>query len=177
MAAIKQPRASFVTAVTKEEYTAAARVASRRRGWLCVARRGVLIGGGTTVALAWLLRGWPSAALLILAAGVLLFGGLCWLARLGVDHTAARHYAVFSALYATATVTLWEDERELSGPAWRRQYAYALIPLLVETRTAFVFLRGDGRFVVLPKRDIPVDGGRVTTFLRTVFARKYYHIR
>ena len=151
-------------------------MASRRRGWLCVARRGVLIGGGVTLALALGLRAWPRAVLLVLAAGVLLFGGLCWLARLGVDHTATRNYAVYSSLYSPATVTLWEDQMEVSGPAWRRQYAYAHIPLLVETCTAFVFLRGDGRFVVLPKRDMPLDGGRVIDFLRTVFARKYYRI-
>lgn len=104
-----------------------------------------------------------------------LSGGL--LARRVSKAAAARDYAVFAALLSPATVTLWEDSMEIAGEAFTRRDPYALLPLLAETPALFVFLREDGTFAVLPKRAMPVDGGRVAEFLRGTFSRKYRRVR
>lgn len=97
--------------------------------------------------------------------------------RRAAKSAVTRDYAVFSALLSPATVTLWEDSMEITGETFTRRDPYALLSLLAETPALFVLLREDDTFAVLPKRAMPVDGGRAAEFLRGTFSRKYRRLR
>ena len=86
---------------------------------------------------------------------------------------ARRDYKTYRELYPTLRITLWEDTLTAEGADFARHDPYALFKRMIETRTLFVLLREDGSFLVLPKHDLPLDGGRVPEFLRATFARKY----
>lgn len=90
---------------------------------------------------------------------------------------AKRDYAVFAALFSPAVVTLWEDTMEIAGAQFVRRDPYARLEKLLDTPAQFVLLREDGGFAVLPKREMPVDGGRVAAFLRGQFANRCRRIR
>lgn len=169
------PRAAFSVTVTADEYRAAARIASHTAGQLRGAWLGfalcmllVLTVAGALVAYPW------AALLLLLCGGVIALTALC-LMRHAFLRTAARQYLVFSSLFPTVQVTLWEDMLEYNGENCRRQEPYALFSRLVETRTTLVLLHEDGSFLVIPKNE--AISAETLDFLRRVFARKYRKIR
>ncbi len=171
-----QPRASFTVTVTEADYLAAARIASARGGLLAGARRGAWAALAAGLLLVFLTRAlWVKVA--VAAVAVCAAGLIWWLSRRRVAAIARRDFAVFASLLSPATAQLWEDEMRLVGAALTRIDPYALLPLMVETPTLFVFLREDGSFALLPKHDIPADGGRIHEFLRTTFARKTRRIK
>lgn len=169
------PRAVFTVTVTAEDYRAAARIASRNGGMLRGAWIGFALCAALVLTVAGGLAAYPWAALLLLlCGGVIALTALC-LMRHAFLRTATRQYAVFSTLFSTVQVTLWEDMLEYGGEGCRRLESYALFSRLVETRTALVLLREDGTFLVIPKTE--AISAQTLEFLRLTFARKYRKIR
>ncbi len=176
MSAVNRPRAVFSVSITEEEYLRAARVASRNGGRLRVVWTGFVLCAALTLTVAGALAAYPWAALWLCAVGgTIALVTLC-LMRYAFLRTAARDYRVFSAVFSTTEVTLWEDTLEYSGTSCCRKEAYALFSRLVENETQFLLLRDDGTFLLLPKQAFPTDG-HAADFLRVTFARKYRRTR
>ncbi|MBE6757671.1 MAG: YcxB family protein [Ruminococcaceae bacterium] len=176
MAQSASPRAVFSVAVTVEEYTAAARIASLGGGRLRTAWVGFVLLAALTLTIAASLAAYTLAAIgLLLGGGVIALTALC-LMQYAFGRTVARNYTVFSATFPTAEVVLWEDMLEYNGAYCRRNEAYALFSRLVESRTLFVLQREDGTFLVIPKRALATTDN-AADFLRLTFARKYRKTR
>lgn len=93
--------------------------------------------------------------------------------RFAGGRRAREQFQTYTRLFPTAQVSLWDDFLTVEGEGFSRSDPYALLLRLLETRTLFLMLREDGSFLILPKHDLPLDGGRVPSFLRETFARKY----
>lgn len=171
------PFAAFSVTVTEKDYTAAAMVVSRLCGrlrWMPIV---IPVGVAAVLWAAWLCRVQPIVAVFVLVAGLLLWAGVLWNAFSAEKRAARRDFAVYHALLSPATVTLWEDSMECAGERFCRRDPYAHLLYFAETASLFVVVREDGTFAVLPKHAMPIDGGRVATFLRETFARKYRRFR
>ena len=81
---------------------------------------------------------------------------------------------MFSAVFATVQVTLWEDTLVDVGNGCVRHESYALLSRLAVSRRACILLREDGSFLVIPKTQMD---DAALAFLRTTFARKYRRVR
>ncbi len=168
------PRASFAVTVTEEDYRAAARAASLFSGRLRDAWVGFALCAAITLTVAGALIAYLwAAALLVLVGGGIAVVTLCFLYHL-FHRIVTTQYAVFSALFSSVQVTLWEDTLDYEGNGCTRQESYALFSRLVESRRACILLREDGTFLVIPKADMPEE---CVSFLRTTFARKYRRVR
>ncbi len=168
------PRASLSVTVTEEDYRAAARVAALFGGRLRDAWVGFAMCAAITLTVAGALVAYPWAAVMLLVVGAGIgVVTLCFLYHL-FHRTVTAQYAVFSALFSDVQVTLWEDTLDYEGNGCARQEEYALFARLAESRRAFIFLREDSTFLVIPKANVPEAAA---TFLRTTFARKYRRVR
>ena len=168
------PRASFSVIVTEEDYRAAARVASLFGGRLRDAWVGFALCAALTFTIAGALVAYPWVAMLLALVGTgIAVVTLCFLYHL-FRRTVTARYAVFSALFSTVQITLWEDTLDYEGNGCSRQESYALFSRLAESRRTFVLLREDGTFLVIPKADMSEE---TAAFLRTTFARKYRRVR
>ena len=168
------PRATFSVTVTEDEYRAAARTAALFGGRLRDAWLGFVLCVAITLTVAGALIAYLWAAVTLAVAG---FGiavvTLCFLYHVFYRNVSVQ-YKVFSAVFATVQVTLWEDTLDYEGNGCVRHESYALFSRLVESRRAFVLLREDGMFLVIPKTTMD---DTATAFLRTTFARKYRRVR
>ena len=113
------------------------------------------------------------AAILAVAGISIAVVTVCFLFHL-FHRNVTTQYKVFSALFSTVQVTLWEDTLVYKGNNCTREESYALFSRLTESRRAFIFLHEDGTFLVIPKTDVPEE---CVAFLRTTFARKYRRVR
>jgi len=166
------PRATFSVTLTAEDYLRAAGVASLSGGRLRTVWVGFLLCTALTVTMAGALIAYPLAAVLVmLGGGVIALTTLC-LMQYAFTRKTAQDYRLFSAVFSTVQVTLWEDTLEYRGEHAVRKEGYALFSRLVESRALFVLLREDGTFLAIPKRDMPEDG-RAAAFLQLTFSRKY----
>ena len=168
------PRATFAVTVTQEEYAAAARAAALFGGRLRDAWLGFVLCVAVTLTVAGALIAYLWAAVTLAVAGVgIAVVTMCFLYHLFYRRVQMQ-YNVFSAVFSTVQVTLWDDTLDYEGNACARHESYALFSRLVESRRAFILLQEDGAFLVIPKA--PMDDA-VIAFLRTTFARKYRRVR
>lgn len=168
------PRATFAVTVTEADYRAAARTASLFGGRLRDAWLGFFLCIAITLTVAGALIAYLWAAVILAVAGIgIAVVTLCFLYHL-FHRTVTTQYKVFSALFSTVQVTLWEDTLLYEGNGCTREESYALFSRLAESRRAFIFLHEDGTFLVIPKSDVPDE---CVAFLRTTFARKYRRVR
>lgn len=169
----ERARAAFTVTVSLRDYMDAARVASRVSGHLSASYAEMAAVMISAFAGVFALRRFPFLAILLMIGAVIfcVFLGLRAMRR--VDEKAHWSYHAFHHLLTPSQVSIYEDYMTISGEQFSRRDSYALLVRMVETPTLFVFVRADETFAVLPKHDMPMDGGQVYEFLRTVFARKY----
>ncbi len=168
------PRATFAVTVTEADYRAAARTAALFGGRLRNAWLGFFLCMAITLTVAGALIAYRWAAVTLAVAGIsIAVVTLCFLYHL-FHRAVTTQYKVFSALFSTVQVTLWEDTLIYEGNGCTREESYAHFSRLAESRRAFLFLREDGTFLVIPKTDASEE---CAAFLRTTFARKYRRVR
>lgn len=171
---VTEPRASFSVTVTEEDYRAAARAAALFGGRLRDAWLGFFLCLAVTFTVAGALIAYLWAAVTLAVAGIgIAMVTLCFLYHV-FNRATTTQYRVFSALFSTVKVTLWEDTLDYEGNVCTRQESYALFSRLTESSRACILLRDDGDFLIIPKAEMDEA---TLAFLRTTFARKYRRIR